>query len=152
MSPWFQRQVRTPRLSWADQAVPAALARLLPGNQLRQLRLIVSLRTLLRWHADLVRRRRAYQRRAPGQSRTAPAIRALELEMARDNSTPIQAAPPCAPQRAVPQQHEADRPQHPRPDPRPDLADDPRLVRRPLVRDRVPPQVKDRSANASKCQ
>ena len=53
----LQRQVRAPRLSWADRAVLAALDRLLPGSQLRHLRLIVSPRTLLRWHADLVRRR-----------------------------------------------------------------------------------------------
>jgi transposase InsO family protein len=52
----LQRQVKAPRLSWADRAVLAALARLLPGNRLRQLCLIVSPRTLLRWHADLVRR------------------------------------------------------------------------------------------------
>src|SRR5450755_4733838 len=52
----LQRQAATPRLSWADRAVLAALARLL--------RLIVSPRTLLRWHADLVRRRWTYPRRA----------------------------------------------------------------------------------------
>jgi putative transposase len=81
----LQRQVKTPKLSWADRAVLAALARLLSGSQLRQLRLIVSPRTLLRWHADLVRRRWAYPRRSPGRPRTAQAIRALVLEMARDN-------------------------------------------------------------------
>jgi len=52
----LQRQVKTPGLSWADRAVLAALARLLPGSQLRQMRLIVSPRTFMRWHADLVRR------------------------------------------------------------------------------------------------
>jgi putative transposase len=52
----LKRQVKAPRPSWADRAVLAALARLLPGSQLRQLRLIVSPRTVLRWHADLVRR------------------------------------------------------------------------------------------------
>ena len=81
----LQRQVKAPRLSWADRAVLAALARLLPGGQLRRLRLIVSPRTLLRWHADLVRRRWAYSRRAPGRPRTALAVRTLVLEMARDN-------------------------------------------------------------------
>jgi len=83
----LQRQVKTPQLSWADRAVLAALARLLPGSQLRQLRLIISPRTLLRWHASLVRRHWAYPRRAPGRPRTASAIRALVLEMARENPT-----------------------------------------------------------------
>jgi putative transposase len=72
-------------LSWADRAVLAALARLLPGRQLRQLRLIVSPRTLLRWHASLVRRKWTYPRRSPGRPRAASAIRELVLEMARDN-------------------------------------------------------------------
>jgi putative transposase len=81
----LQRQVKKPKLSWADRAVLAALARLLPRGQLRQLRLIISPQTLLRWHADLVRRRWSYPRRIPGRPRTAHAIRALVLEMARDN-------------------------------------------------------------------
>ena len=81
----LQRQVKAPRLSWADRAVLAALARMLPGSQLRRLRLIVSPRTLLRWHADLVRRHWACPRRGPGRPRTAVSVRALVLEMARDN-------------------------------------------------------------------
>ena len=84
----LQRQVKTPRLSWADRAMLAALARLLPRRRLCQLRLIVSPRTVLRWHACLVRRRWAYPRRAPGRPRTAQVIRALVLEMARDNPGP----------------------------------------------------------------
>ncbi len=81
----LQRQARTPRLAWADRAILSALARLLPHSHLRQLHLIVSPRTLLRWHADLVRRRWAYPRRTQGRPRTAQAVRALVLEMARDN-------------------------------------------------------------------
>ena len=50
----LQRQTGTPKLSWADRAILSALARLLPRSHLRQLRLIISPRTLLRWHADLV--------------------------------------------------------------------------------------------------
>jgi len=79
----LQRQVKTPRLCWADRAVLAALARLLPAGHLRQLRLIVAPRTLLRWHARLVRRHRTYPRRTPGRPRTAKPVRALVLEMAR---------------------------------------------------------------------
>jgi putative transposase len=81
----LQRQVKTPRLSWADRAVLAALARLLPRGQLGQLRLIVSPRTLLHWHAHLVRRHWTYPRRAPGRPGTAKPVRVLVLEMARDN-------------------------------------------------------------------
>ena len=81
----LQRQVKNPRLSWTDRAVLAALARLLPRSQLCQLRLIISPRTLLRWHADLVRRRWTCPRRSPGRPRTAASVRALVLEMARDN-------------------------------------------------------------------
>jgi hypothetical protein len=81
----LQRQVTAPRLSWADRAVLAALARLLPGGQLPRLRLIVSPRTLLRWHADLVRRHWTHPHRTPGRPRTARTVRSLVLEMARDN-------------------------------------------------------------------
>ena len=82
----LQRQTKTPQLSRADRAILAALARLVPSCHLRQMRLIVSPRTLLRWHADLVRRHWTYPRRNLGRPRAASAIRALVLEMARDNS------------------------------------------------------------------
>jgi putative transposase len=81
----LQRQVKTLRLPWADRAVMAALVRLLPRGQLGQLHLIISPRTLLRWHAHLVRRYWTYPRRAPGRPRTAKPVRMLVLEMARDN-------------------------------------------------------------------
>src|ERR1700749_3624940 len=72
-----------PKMSWLDRAVLSALGRLLPAP-LRQLRL-VSPRTLLRWHAELVARRWTYPRRRPGRPPTAPPIRALVLRMAREN-------------------------------------------------------------------
>jgi hypothetical protein len=81
----IRRQVGTPRLSWADRAVLSALARTMPSGHLGQLRLIISPHTLLRWHTGLVRRHWTYPRRAPGRPRTALAMRALVLEMARDN-------------------------------------------------------------------
>ena len=73
----LQRQVRSPRLSWADRAVLAALTRRLSTAHRRQLSLIVTPRTLLRWHAELVKLHWTYPRRAPGRPRTGPAIRRL---------------------------------------------------------------------------
>ena len=81
----LQRQVRSPRLSWADRAILAALTRRLSTARRRQLSLIITPRTLLRWHAELVRRHWTYRHRQPGRPRTGPAIRRLVLEMARDN-------------------------------------------------------------------
>ena len=81
----LQRQVRSPRLSWADRAVLAALTRRLSTARRRQLSLIITPRTLLRWHAELVRRHWTYRHRQPGRPRTGPVIRRLVLEMARDN-------------------------------------------------------------------
>ena len=72
-----------PKMSWLDRAVFSALGRLLP-NSLRRLRL-VSPRTLLRWHHQLVARRWTYPHRSPGRPRTAPPIRALVLRLAREN-------------------------------------------------------------------
>src|ERR1017187_8380800 len=83
----LQRQVRSPRLTWADRAVLTALTRPLANARRCQLALIITPRTLLRWHADLVRRHWTYPRRTPGRPRIVPAIRRLVLEMARDNPT-----------------------------------------------------------------
>jgi hypothetical protein len=83
----LQRQVRSPRLTWADRAILAVLTRRVSTARRRQLSLIVTPRTLLRWHADLVKRRWTHRRRTSGCPRTGPAIRRLVLEMARDNPT-----------------------------------------------------------------
>jgi putative transposase len=58
-----------PTLTWLDRAMLSALSRLLPPR-LRRMRL-VSPRTLLRWHAQLVARRWTYSGRAEGPRSSA---------------------------------------------------------------------------------
>ena len=79
----LRRHHPRPRLDWVDRAMLSALSRLLPVD-LRRLRL-VSPRTLLRWHAQLVARRWTYPRRQPGRPPVAQPIRALVLRLAREN-------------------------------------------------------------------
>ena len=79
----LRRHNPRPTLTWLDRAVFSALSRLLPTH-LRGLRL-VSPRTLLRWHAHLVARHWTYPRRQPGRPPTPQSIRALVLQMAREN-------------------------------------------------------------------
>jgi hypothetical protein len=81
----LQRHAKTPRPCSADRAILSALARLIPGKQRSQLHLIVSPRTLLRWHADIVKRHWCYPHRRPGRPAVQRTVRDLVLEMARDN-------------------------------------------------------------------
>ncbi len=78
----LRRQNPKPKLSWADRAVLAALARLLPRS-LRMNRL-VTLETLLRWHRRLVRWRWTYPHRV-GRPPVNSRIAALIERMAREN-------------------------------------------------------------------
>jgi hypothetical protein len=54
-----RRQPRRPKLNWADRALFAALLSVIPKARHHRLRLLVTPDTILRWHRDIIRRRRA---------------------------------------------------------------------------------------------
>jgi putative transposase len=85
----LQRQFDKPRLAPTDRAYLAALLHRLPRPTLRQLHLIVSPDTVLRWHRDLLRRHHAKMSRPKraGRPPTVRSIQALVLRLARENAS-----------------------------------------------------------------
>jgi len=83
-----RQQVRRLRLTWADRALIAALAGVIPKARRAGSQLLVTPDTVLRWHRDLLRRRWAAKSRAgrSGRPVTRRDIRRLVLRLARENA------------------------------------------------------------------
>jgi transposase len=77
------------RLAWPDRAWLALLAGTLPIERLAGMRLIVTPGTILRWHRDIVRRRRARVSRCgrSGRPATHCTVRSVVLRLARENES-----------------------------------------------------------------
>ena len=79
----LRRQTKRPRFRPSDRAFLAAAARRLP--RARWDRFLVTPKTLLRWHRELVRRRWTQPQRTGGRPPVERRVRELVLRLAREN-------------------------------------------------------------------
>jgi putative transposase len=82
-----RRQPRRPNLDWADRALLAILLAVTPKGAAPGAAAAGHPDTILRWHRDIVRRRRAARsmRGKTGRPGTRRNIKALVLRLAREN-------------------------------------------------------------------
>jgi putative transposase len=81
----LQRRTPRPRTCWADRAMIAALARLLPTRRRRGL--IITPSTILRWHRQLLTRRWTTPPVRPGRPAIPAGLRGMILRLATENPT-----------------------------------------------------------------
>jgi hypothetical protein len=79
----LSRKVGRPKLRRIDKAFLAACSRVLPRHRWGSF--IVAPSTLLRWHRELVRRKRTYKRKRVGRPPIDLALAALICRLAREN-------------------------------------------------------------------
>jgi putative transposase len=79
----LRRQVARPRFTWADRALVALLAGLVPKD--RWSAFLVTPKTILAWHRALARRRWTYPHRRPGRSPLTDETVKLICRLAREN-------------------------------------------------------------------
>ncbi|MFC5787775.1 integrase [Streptomyces aureus] len=82
----LQRTSPKPAFTPGDHALLAALLRLLSKRHRSALKLLVTPRTVLRWHARLVAKKWTYPHQGPGRPAKPEALRALVLRLARENN------------------------------------------------------------------
>ncbi len=127
----LQRQIDKPHLTASDRGFLGALLHRLPRPTLRQLHLIISPDTILRWHRDLLRRRHAKASRPKrtGRPPTVRTIKSLVLRFAEETdhqsddllvqtallTTGARIHPPAGDQLPVPTQQRQRRDQEDRP-------------------------------------
>ncbi|MEV6132685.1 helix-turn-helix domain-containing protein [Streptomyces violaceusniger] len=80
-----QRIQPRPQFSWSDRVVMSALLRMVNKKQHARLALLVTPRSVLRWHARLVARKWTYPHPRPGRPPKPEALRKLVLRLAREN-------------------------------------------------------------------